>query len=588
MKFVIKNEEEGSLKEAALFLSRKTGLGLLASTVCVNRGITTPEQVDLFLNPRLETLTHPFRIQNLEKAAVRIFESQSKPQRERLRVFTDYDVDGTTGAALLTWFFRELGFEFDVVQPDRFRDGYGLNVGAVEKAKEDGVRILITVDCGVTNFAAAKRAKDLGIELIIVDHHQIDPVHGVPDAFAVIDPQQESDPSGLKQLCGCALGFYLCMGIRIKAREAGFFKERGIPEPKMRNLLDLVVIATAADMVPLTGDNRTLVRHGLQVLRDTDKPGLRELMRVAGIEVKSVSASNLGFGLGPRINASGRMGSAETAYRVLTTRDAEEGRRLAEQLEAMNRERAETQNQIWDEVRDQVTGGIQRGEHPYGVVVASPDWHEGVVGIVASRVTEYFKKPAVVLSIREDGIAKGSVRSYGGYNVLEALHLSNSMLLGYGGHKFAAGLSLKEPDVEEFSKRFNESLSAITPRESDDRWKLECRVKLSDLDMKGLTELESLAPFGPGNPEPLVGVEARIEEQMVLKGRHLKLKLNADAVSKFEGIWFNAAERLEFTELVEVSAQLKKSCFFAGIPEINRFLGRVTPTLRIKDARLVT
>ncbi|MBU6153448.1 MAG: single-stranded-DNA-specific exonuclease RecJ [Bdellovibrionales bacterium] len=588
MRYVVKNEEEGSLKDAALFLSEKTGLSLLASTVCVNRGISTPEQVDLFLNPKLETLTHPFRIQNLEKAAIRIFESQNKQNPEKLRVFTDYDVDGTTGAALLSWFFRDLSFQFDVVQPDRFRDGYGLNVGAVEKAKEDGVGILITVDCGVTNFAAAKRARDLGIELIIVDHHQIDPIHGVPDAFAVIDPQQESDLSGLRQLCGCALGFYLCMGIRIKAREAGFFKARSISEPKMRNLLDLVVIATAADMVPLIGDNRTLVRHGLQVLRDTDKPGLRELMRVAGIEVKSVSASNLGFGLGPRINASGRMGSAETAYRVLTTRDPDEGRRLAEQLEAMNQERAETQNLIWDQVRERVSAGIEKGEHPFGVVVASGEWHEGVVGIVASRVTEYFKKPAVVLSIREDGIAKGSVRSYGGYNVLEALHLSNSRLLGYGGHKFAAGLSLKEEDFEEFSKSFNESLSMLIPRESDDRLKLECRVKLSDLDLKGLSELESLAPFGPGNPEPLIGVEARIEEQMVLKGRHLKLKLQAESVKRFEGIWFNAAERLEFTELVEVSAQLKKSCFFAGIPEINRFMGRVTPTLRIKEARLVT
>jgi single-stranded-DNA-specific exonuclease len=172
--------------------------------------------------------------------------------------------------------------------------------------------------------------------------------------------------------------------------------------------------------------------------------------------------------------------------------------------------------------------------------------------------------------------------------VLEALHLSSARLIGYGGHKFAAGLSLKEADVEEFSKKFNESLSTLTPKESDDRLKLECRVKLSDLDLKGLGELESLAPFGPGNPEPLIGVEARIEEQMVLKGRHLKLKLQAEAVKRFEGIWFNAAERLEFTELAEVSAQLKKACFFAGIPEINRFMGRVTPTLRIKDARLIT
>jgi single-stranded-DNA-specific exonuclease len=586
MKFVFKNEE-GSLKETALSLSKTTGLSFLASTVCVNRGINTPEAVDAFFHPKLESLSHPYTILNLEKAAVRILESQQAAHPEKIRVFTDYDVDGTTGAALLTWFFRDLGFEFDVVQPDRFRDGYGLNVGAVERAKEDGVRLLITVDCGITNFAAAKRAEELGIELIIVDHHLVDPVQGVPRAFAVIDPQQESDTSGLRQLCGCALGFYLCMGIRIKARESGYFSSRGIAEPKLRSLLDLVVIATAADMVPLTGDNRTLVRHGLQVLRETDKPGLKEIMRVAGIEVKAVSPSNLGFALGPRINASGRMGSAETAYRCLTTRDPSEGRSLAEQLELVNSERAELQNLIWDQVREMVQNGMAQGDFSHAIVVASAEWHEGVVGIVASRVTEFFKKPAVILAIREDGIAKGSVRSYGGYNVLEALHLTNEKLVGYGGHKYAAGLSLRKEDLPCFVDGYNRNMALLVPSEKDDRLKLEARCSLEDLEECVLGELENLAPFGPGNPEPLFGVEAHVEDQRILKGRHLKLRLASRKVKTFEGIWFNAAERLESTELVEISAQQKKTCLFAGIPEINRFMGKKTPTLRIKDARLV-
>lgn len=584
MSYVFKNEV-GDLKAAALSLSKTTGMSLLASTVCVNRGIDTPEAVEAFLHPKLESLSHPFTILNLERAASRILTSQMAPQPERIRVFTDYDVDGTTGAALLSWFFRDLGFSFDVTQPDRFRDGYGLNVAAVERAQEDGVQLLITVDCGITNFAAANRARELGIELIIVDHHLVDPVAGVPEAFAVIDPQQEADSSGLKQLCGCALGFYLCMGIRIKAREAGYFGLRGIAEPKLRGLLDLVVIATAADMVPLVGDNRTLVRHGLQVLRETEKPGLKEIMRVAGIEVKSVSPSNLGFALGPRINASGRMGSAETAYRCLTTRDPDEGRALAEQLERVNAERAELQNQIWDQVREEVQKGMESGAFSHAIVVASKSWHEGVVGIVASRVTDFFKKPAVILAIREDGIAKGSVRSYGGYNVLEALHLSNQRLVGYGGHKYAAGLSLLEKDVGYFVEEYNRNLATLLPTEKDDRLKLEARCALEDLGEQVLSELENLAPFGPGNPEPLFGVEARVEEQRVLKGRHLKLRLASEKVRTFEGIWFNAAERLESTQLVENSAQLKKTCLFAGIPEINRFMGKKTPTLRIKDAQ---
>jgi single-stranded-DNA-specific exonuclease len=586
MNFVFKNEE-GTQKEAALSLSKATGLTLLASTVCVNRGIQSPEAVEAFFHPKLDSLSHPFTILDLEKAASRILDSQSRPVPEKIRVFTDYDVDGTTGAALLTWFFRDMGFSFDVVQPDRFRDGYGLNVSAVERAKEEGVQLLITVDCGITNFAAARRARELGVELIIVDHHLVDPVAGVPEAFAVIDPQQDGDSSGLKQLCGCALGFYLCMGIRIKARESGFFTQRGLAEPKLRSLLDLVVIATAADMVPLVGDNRTLVRHGLQVLRDTAKPGLKEIMRVAGIEVKTVSPSNLGFALGPRINASGRMGSAETAYRCLTTRDAEEGRALAEQLERVNAERAGLQNQIWDQVREMTHAGIDRGEFSHAIVVASRSWHEGVVGIVASRVTDFFKKPAVILAIREDGVAKGSVRSYGGYNVLEALHLTSEKLLGYGGHKYAAGLSLREADVDHFVRDYNRNIATLSPSEKDDRLKLEARCGLEDLGDQLLEELENLAPFGPGNPEPLFGVEARVEEQRVLKGRHLKLRLASGRIRTFEGIWFNAAERLESTRMVEISAQQKKACLFAGIPEMNRFMGKKTPTLRIKDAQWI-
>ncbi len=589
MNWIFKNEltEEGQLKEAALFLSKESGLGLLASTVCVNRGIRTSEALNAFLNPKLDTLTSPFKIKDLEKAVDHILAVQMQSPQKKMRVFTDYDVDGTTGAALLTWFFRDLNFNFDVAQPDRFKDGYGLNVGAVEQAAKDGIDTLITVDCGITNFDAAEKAKELGISLIIVDHHQIDPVRGLPHAFAVIDPQRADDESDLKQLCGCALGFYLCVGIRSKARSQNYFETRGLKEPNLKNLLDLVVIATAADMVPLTGDNRTLIKHGLDVLRETNKPGLRALIQKAGIEVKTLSPSNLGFALGPRINASGRMGSAETAYRVLTTKDVEEGQQLAQELENINASRAEIQNLIWDEVREQVNKGLEKGLHSHAVVVASPNWHEGVVGIVASKVTDHFKKPAIVLAIREDGLAKGSVRSYGGYNVLEALHLSKDFLKGYGGHKFAAGLSLEPEKIEAFSIHYNEKVKEMIPSSKKDDLNIESRCKIQDLSMKALEELEKLAPFGPGNPEPLFAIEASVAFQNVLKGRHLKLKLASGNLPLLEGIWFNAAERIECTDLVEKSAQRREVCLFAGIPEINRFMGRSVPNLRIKEAKSI-
>ena len=587
-KWIYKNQE-GSLKDAALFISRELKMGSMAATVCANRGLTTVDKVQTFLNPRLDQLTSPFKILDLEKAVKQILLIQSRG--ETMRIFTDYDVDGTTGAALLTWFFRAVGFKFDVTQPDRFKDGYGLNVKAIEQAHEDGIKTLITVDCGITNFDAAEKAKELGVDLIIVDHHQIDPVRGIPSAFAVIDPQRADDPSELKQLCGCALAFYLCIAIRSQLREKNFFVEKKIAEPNMKNLLDLVVIATAADMVPLTGDNRILVKHGLDVLRNTTKPGLRSLMDQAGVEVKTVSPSNLGFVLGPRINASGRMGSAETAYRVLTTEDPEEGRRLATELESVNKTRAEIQNQIWDQVREKVNQGLEKGKYSHAVVVASEDWHEGVVGIVASKVTEHFKKPAIILAIREDGIAKGSVRSFGGYNVLEALHLSKQLLLGYGGHKYAAGLSLPKDAVDGFADHFNQMIASLSPSHDGNELHIEGSCKSADLTIKAIEEMEKLAPFGPGNPEPVFAIQARVDTQAVLKGRHLKIKFVPEAgltplskTKSLEGIWFSAAERIEYTEFVEESARTKKPCLFAGIPELNRFMGKVTPTLRIKDA----
>ena len=279
------------------------------------------------------------------------------------------------------------------------------------------------------------------------------------------------------------------------------------------------------------------------------------------------------------------MGSAETAYRCLTTKDVAEAQKLADELEGINKSRADLQNLIWDEVRAEVTRGIDAGKFSHAVVVSSPNWHEGVVGIVASKVTEHFKKPAVILAIREDGIAKGSVRSYGGYNVLEALHLSKSFLKGYGGHKFAAGLSLAPEQIEAFAEHYNLMMQSLAPTKKSDDLQIEGRCTLADFTPQALGQLEKLAPFGPGNPEPLFSLHAQVATQNILKGRHVKLKLcETGSKQVIEGLWFNAAERLESTQLMEKCAHSKITCAFAGIPELNRFLGRTTPTLRIKAA----
>ncbi len=575
----LKVQDQAEVDRKIEDLRAVTGLTRTVLRVCVQRGLESFEQIREFLSPRLESLKSPHQIRDMDLATERL--ARACERGERVRIFGDYDVDGTTGAALLTWVFRDLRFCFDATQPDRFRDGYGLGVSAVDQAASEGVRVLVSVDCGITSFAAAERAKELGIDLIIVDHHQLDPLKGLPHAVAVVNPQRPDCESGLKQLCGCGLAFYLAIALRAYGRKHGWFS--GVDprtEPNLKQHLDLVVIATAADMVPLTGDNRILVKQGLEVLKQTLKPGVRALMEVSSLRRESLSPGDLGFALGPRINASGRLSSASHALELLSTQHEARARELAELLEKLNQERAEIQNQIWDQVRTRVEEGIAQGRYQHAVVVADSQWHEGVVGIVASRVTESFHRPAIVISLRE-GLGKGSARSFGGKNILEAMRSASAHLKGFGGHAHAAGLQILPENVEAFAQSFDEAVGRL-PREGGAKppLSIEAEVGLEELSSATLLELERLAPFGPGNPEPVFVVRAAVRSQTVLKGRHLKLRIGESISQPMEAIWFHATERME--EFERARAQNARFAW-AGVPEINRFRGRETPTLRVKD-----
>ena len=562
-------------------LGVETGLSPLVLRVCVARGLRDAAAIEAFLNPRLDQLTHPSRIQDLDLAVARL--ARAREQGEKVLVFGDYDVDGTSGAALLSWVFRDFALNFTATQPDRFKDGYGLNVAAVEQAAAQGVRVLVTVDCGITSFAALETARELGLDAIIVDHHQLDATRGLPQAYAVINPQRPDCPSQLKQVCGCGLAFYLAMGLRTEWRRRGWFAPG--QEPNLRQHLDLVVLATAADMVPLTGDNHILVRHGMDVMKQSRKPGLKALLDASGLGSRDVSPGHLGFVLGPRINASGRMQNAALALELLSTTDGPRAQTLAQSLEALNAERAEVQNAIWDEVRARVEQGLRVGQFQHGIVVADESWHEGVVGIVASRVTETFRRPAAVIAIR-DGHAKGSVRTYGGKDVLQALRASSRWLTGFGGHRHAAGLNLAPANLEAFTQSFDEALGQL-PNDEDalPLWN-DGPCEFEELDVRTLLELERLGPFGTGNPEPVFTLRVQVRRQQILKGRHLKMGLvpgvdgRARGARELEAIWFHAAERMEVLENLDRLTEL------AGIPELNRFRGAVTPTFRVRDGKL--
>ena len=569
---------EQSLASFLDTLSHETGYSPITVKVLAGRGLKTQDEIRKFFAPRLDSLTHPLTIKDMSVAVERL--AKALESGEKVRVFGDYDVDGTTAAALLTWIFRDLDFVFDVRQPDRFKDGYGLGVAAVEQAYHEGARVMVTVDCGITSFAAAERAHELGLDLIVVDHHQVDPARGLPKAHAVVNPQRSDCESGLKMLCGCGLAFYLAMALRAHGRDAGWFEGRELPN--LKEHLDLVAIATAADQVPLLGDNRVLMKHGLEMIQASKKPGVRALIEMAGLTRREISPGHLGFVIGPRINASGRMQSASTAWELLTTEDASQASALASELERLNKERAECQNEIWDDVRARVEQGIANGLYQNAVVVGDPGWHEGVVGIVASRVTEIFRRPAVVISLRED-LGKGSVRSCNGKDVLSALRECADLLKTFGGHKYAAGLSLAPENLDAFAKEFDASVGRLAVVAEEKVLWIEDRCELSDLDWKTFRELEAMGPFGPGNPEPVFAFSAKVSTRQVLKGRHLKLNLAPveQKARPLEAIWFHAGESEHFLEKIRVDTVSE----WAAVPEINRFAGRVTPTLRIKDWR---
>lgn len=584
---------QGDFEAQVQALARDTGLSQLTSRVCLQRGLTSVEEVRNFLSPRLEGLTDPDRIQDMALAVERL--SRARAEKEKVLIFGDYDVDGTTGAALLSWGFRDFGIPYEAVQPDRFKDGYGLNVSAIEAAHGRGIRLVVTIDCGISSFAAADRAHELGMELIIVDHHQIDPERGLPKALAILNPQRADCESGLRMLCGCGLGFYLLRALRKHGKNQGWW-EAG-QEPNLKRHLDLVVMATAADMVPLTGDNHILARHGLEVLKFSKKPGVRALLDVCGISEKAdhLSPSLLGFAIGPRINASGRLKSAALALNLLCTEDPVEATQLSLEVEKLNKERMEIQNQIWDQVKAEVEAGLALGKFQNAVVVGNEAWHEGVVGIVASRVTETFHRPAVVLSFRGDH-AKGSVRSYAHKDVLAALRACAEHLTGFGGHRHAAGLNLSVENLPAFQEAFNQALSPESLAKDDtdalalQPLKLDARVRLEDLRFSVLQEIEKLGPFGPGNPEPVFSVTASARQVKVLKERHYKFQLVSQGASPrdlsltagtlMESIWFYAAKDIEADVLSETAE-------WAGVAELNRFNGRVTPTFRVKDRKVL-
>lgn len=476
------------------------------------RGMVDPDEILNFLTPNLGQLKDPRTMKGIKKACERIFKAIE--DKETIGVFTDYDVDGVCSAALLYRFFIGIGCNPpEIFIPDRVSDGYGLNTRGIDELHSKGVSLMITADCGITAVQEVRYANSLGMDVIVTDHHEVD--QDVPEALALINPKQTDCLFFREDLCGAGVVFHLIVALR------SLLRDRGLKDlPNLKGELDIVAMATVADAVGLSGVNRILVKEGLNVLNSSLRVGISALVKVAGIK-KEVISRDLGFILGPRINAAGRISDARKAFDLLTTDDEKKANVLAQELDGLNRKRQIQEQKVLELALKQIK---EHAPLENVTVVWGKDWHIGVLGIVASRLVSIFSKPAIVISFM-DGIGIGSGRSLEGMDLHHALSLTNGLLSSFGGHKMAVGLSIPEERVEEFYLRLNDILRS---QKSHKQLTFEVDLKISPFDLTPafLDELELLAPFGEGNPEPVFLIPSmEIVGCKVFEDRQAKLML---------------------------------------------------------------
>jgi single-stranded-DNA-specific exonuclease len=534
----------GDVDEAARVVAGELGLHPVAARVLAARGHGTPEAAQKFLSDALTDLPDPFLMKGLPAAVERL--ARAVRNQDAVTLYGDYDVDGVTSTALLSTVLGQLGLTVRTYIPHRLEEGYGLNLPAIEKLAAEGTKLLVTLDCGITSYAEIAKAKDLGLDVIVVDHHAVPET--MPPALAVLNPLQPGCDYPTKWLCAGGVTFNLCMGLRKTLREAGFFATR--PEPNLKQHLDLVALATVADVVPLTGANRVLVTHGLEQLTAARRPGVRALKEVAGIAGAEVTAGQVGFRLGPRINAAGRLDDASVGLQCLLAKDYETALKLARALDAANAERQQIEKNMLQEAIDQASAAVERGAK--GLVLSSPGWHPGVVGIVASRVVERFHRPSILIGVH-DGMGKGSARSIEGFHLYDAIKSISGQLARFGGHKAAAGLSIEPGRLPQFRTDF-EAVAAQRLTEADlvPRFRIDALVRPEELDEAAVAALTTLAPFGMGNPEPVLALQRLLTSPRVLDNKtpgepgHLKLSL--EAAPKLDVIGFRLADKAPLTE----------------------------------------
>ena len=541
---------------------REGGIPPLCAKVLAARGMTDPEEVRRFLYEE-EPLHDPLLMRDMDKAAQRL--RRAIEAGETVAVYGDYDVDGITAASLLTLFLRREGCRVLPYIPNRLEEGYGLNRGAVERLRDQGARVIVTVDCGITAVEETRYAESLGLEVVITDHHECKDT--LPGALAVVDPHRSDCPYPFKHLAGVGVALKLCMAV------AGPERTHEV----LDTYADLAALGTVADVMMLADENRTIVRRGLSALSDTKLPGLRALLREAGAE-KGISSTSLGYILAPRINAAGRMGCSQVALELLLTQDPVRAEELSHELCRLNRERQELEHEIFSQC-DNLVNELSADQRD-ALVLAGDSWHQGVVGIVASRLSEKYAAPTFMICL-QDGKGKGSCRSYGGINLFHLLEGCADLLESYGGHELAAGFTILEENLEEFRTRVN-SLAQTLRGENPPDASLTVDCTLADAALLTQGEVDSLSllePYGVGNPKPVfrLGRCALAGLTQVGGGKHLKLRLDVGG-GAMDAIFFSATAR----ELEVANADRVDVCFY---PVVNEYRGWKTVQLQLCDIR---
>ncbi len=514
-------------------LARELRISEPSARLLVVRGITTGEEARRFVRPSLADLHDPFLMQDMDRAVERLL--RAVESRERIMVYGDYDVDGTTAVALMYTFLRTQTDNLVFYVPDRYREGYGISFQGIDTAEAEGCSLIIALDCGIKAVDKVAYATERNIDFIICDHHT--PGEELPAAVAVLNMKRQDCGYPYKELSGCGVGFKLVQAYALR---------KGIPMERIYTLLPLLAMSIASDIVPVTGENRILAFYGLRQMNACPSVGIQAITSVAGIEAKSITMSDLVFKIGPRINACGRMKSGKEAVELLITEDAAFARRQAEEVNNYNNERRDYDTRTTEEALEMLRTD-PGNERKHTTVVYSPLWHKGVVGIAASRLTEVYYRPTIVLTAGENGIISGSARSVGSFDIYSAIDACRDLLTNFGGHKFAAGLSMLEADLPEFRRRFEEYVAAhITPDQMQPTLHIEAEIALADITPQFFNILRHLEPFGPGNPRPTFLTRDLINNHGTRRvgktGEHLRLDVT-DRTAAMAGIAFGQGDK---------------------------------------------